>query len=261
MDSGTGIRSDRHASRKAGTGGRAGIGKAGEQLVLMAGWHARAQTNVYTYEHLCFGFSVNASLLFCISGVPPMVQVEVVSQGKAAVVKGNTKPIKNLMKELGGKWRVGLNGWLYPGSKHPEIIERLKKDGHTVDDRFQSLDETASNPDQPSTSGFPRDSIKKRKHDEAEDVGRDIKRRVSFAIGDDNKQVTVSENNKKLYVNIENWFMRYSRGAARPSCIGIGLTMDNFEALKKAMPLIEAEVQKKKAQLDKGGHKRELKED
>ena len=101
-----------------------------------------------------------------------MVQVVVMSQGKAAVVKGNTKPIKNLMKELGGKWRVGLNGWLYPGSKHPEIIERLKKDGHTVDDRFQSLDETASKPDQPSTSGFPRDSIKKRKHDEAEDVSR-----------------------------------------------------------------------------------------
>ena len=190
-----------------------------------------------------------------------MVQVEVMSQGKAAVVKGNTKPIKDLMKELGGKWRVELNGWLYPGSKHPEIIERLKKDGHTVDDRFQSLDETTSNPDQLSTSDFPRDSIKKRKHDEAEDVGRNIKRRVSFALGDNNKQVTVSENNKKLYVNIENWFMRYSRGDARPSCNGIGLTMDNFEALKKAMPLIEAEVQKKKAQLDKGGHKRELKED
>ena len=189
-----------------------------------------------------------------------MVRVEVVSEGKAAVVKGNTKPIKNLMKELRGKWRPGLNTWLFPGSKHPEIIERLKKDGHTDDDRFQSLEETASNPDQPSTSDFPRDSIKKRKHDEAEDVGSVVKRRVSFALGD-NKQVTVSENNKKLYVNIENWFMRYSRGAARPSLNGIGLTMDNFEALKKAMPLIEAELQKKKAQLDKDGHKRELKED
>ena len=81
-----------------------------------------------------------------------MVQVEAVSQGKAAVVKGNTKPIQNLMKELGGMWRVGLNGWLYPGSKHPEIIERLKKDGHTVDDKFQRLDVTASKPGQPSTS-------------------------------------------------------------------------------------------------------------
>ena len=106
-----------------------------------------------------------------------------------------------------------------------------------------------------------RDSIKKRKHDEAEDVGRDIKRRVSFALGDDNKQVTVSENNKKLYVNIENWFMRYSRGAARPSCSGIALTMDTFQALKNAMPLIEAEVQKKKAQLDQSGHKHKHKED
>ena len=172
-----------------------------------------------------------------------MVQVEVVSQGKAAVVKGNTMPIKNLMKELGGKWRVGLHGWLYPGSKHQEIIERLKKDGHTVDDKFQSLGETASKPDRPSTSGFPKDNIKKRKHDEAEYVGRDIKGISSFALGDDNKQVRVSENNKKIYVNIENWFMRYSRGAARPSCNGIALTMDNFEALKKAMPLIEAEVQ------------------
>ena len=190
-----------------------------------------------------------------------MVRVEVVSQGKAAVVKGNTKPIKNLMKELGGKWKVGLNGWLYPGSKHPQIIERLKKDGHTVDDKFQSLDSTASKSGQPSTSGFSKDNTKKRKLDEAEDVGRGIKGRFSLALGDDNRQVTVSENNKKLYVNIENWFMRYSRGAARPSCSGIALTMDNFEALKEAMPLIEAEVQKKKAQLDQGGHMHKLEED
>ena len=188
-----------------------------------------------------------------------MVQVEVVSQGKAAVVKGNTKPIKNLMKELGGKWRV--NGWLYPGCKHKQIIERLKKDGHTVDDKFQSLDSTASKPGQPSTSGSPKDNIKKRKRDDADDVGRDVQGRSSFALGDDNKQVTVSENNKKLYVNIEIWFMRHSRGAARPNCNGIALTMDNFEALKKAMPLIEAEVQKRKAQLDQGGHKRKLQED
>ena len=197
---------------------------------------ARAHTNVHAYEHFCFGFSINASLLFCISGVPPMVRVKLVSQGKAAVVKGNTKPIKNLMKELGGKWRVGLNGWLYPGSKPPQIIERLKKDGHTVDDKFQSLDSTASKPGQPSTSRFSKDNTNKRKLDEAEDVGRGIKMRFSLALGDDKKQVTVSENNKKLYVNIENWFMRYSRGATRPSCYGIALTMDNFEALKEAMP-------------------------
>ena len=88
-----------------------------------------------------------------------------------------------------------------------------------------------------------------------------MKGHFSISLGDENKQVTVSENNKKLYVNIEKWFMRYSRGAARPSCFGFALTMDNFEALKKAMPLIEAEVQKKKAKLDQGGHKHKLKKD
>ena len=70
---------------------------------------------------------------------PPMLQLEVVSYGKAVLVKGNTKPIKNTLKELEGSWRKQFSGWQYPGTQHAKIVERLQKDGHTIDEEWSVL--------------------------------------------------------------------------------------------------------------------------
>ena len=70
---------------------------------------------------------------------PPMLQLEVVSYGKVVLVNGNIEPIKDTLKELGGMWQNKLQSWQYPSSQHARIVQRLKTDGHTSDDRFQKF--------------------------------------------------------------------------------------------------------------------------
>ncbi|MFM4846737.1 hypothetical protein ACEUDP_18690 [Aeromonas caviae] len=48
-------------------------------------------------------------------------------QVKSFVVKGDTKEIKNGLKELGGRWNSTLGGWVFSKAKEIEVAEFLKK--------------------------------------------------------------------------------------------------------------------------------------
>jgi hypothetical protein len=45
---------------------------------------------------------------------------------KSFIVKGDTKPIKEDIKKLGGHWNGTLGGWVFPKAKEIEIAEFLK---------------------------------------------------------------------------------------------------------------------------------------
>ena len=46
---------------------------------------------------------------------------------KSILIKGDTKPIKDEIKALGGKWNRSLRGWIFPKSKEVEVAEFIKK--------------------------------------------------------------------------------------------------------------------------------------
>ncbi|TOI73556.1 hypothetical protein [Vibrio parahaemolyticus] len=46
---------------------------------------------------------------------------------KSFVVRGDTRGIKDGLKDLGGSWNKGLSGWIFPLSKKLEVAEFLKK--------------------------------------------------------------------------------------------------------------------------------------
>lgn len=46
---------------------------------------------------------------------------------KSFLVKGDTKAIKDELKNMGGKWNQGLIGWIFPKSKEIEVAEFIKK--------------------------------------------------------------------------------------------------------------------------------------
>ena len=51
---------------------------------------------------------------------------------KSVAVIGDTKPNKDALKELGGKWNSRLKcgpGWIYPKTKVDEIIKRMMRSG------------------------------------------------------------------------------------------------------------------------------------
>ncbi|MCC2975987.1 DUF4062 domain-containing protein [Sphingomonas sp. PL-96] len=61
------------------------------------------------------------------SGKLYMEDYEKDGQVKSFVVKGDTKPIKDDLKGLGGRFNATLGGWVFSKSKEIEIAEFLKK--------------------------------------------------------------------------------------------------------------------------------------
>ncbi|MFZ2386478.1 MAG: hypothetical protein WB542_05935 [Polaromonas sp.] len=47
-------------------------------------------------------------------------------QVKSFVVKGDTKVLKDQLKELGGRWNSTLGGWIFSKTKELEIAAILK---------------------------------------------------------------------------------------------------------------------------------------
>ncbi|MCZ4304549.1 hypothetical protein O4G98_07365 [Zoogloeaceae bacterium G21618-S1] len=45
---------------------------------------------------------------------------------KSFLVKGDTKEVKDGLKELGGKWNSTLGGWIFPKSKELEVADFIK---------------------------------------------------------------------------------------------------------------------------------------
>ncbi|MGD7196592.1 hypothetical protein HI806_08495 [Ralstonia solanacearum] len=50
-------------------------------------------------------------------------------QIKSFIVKGDTKKIKDGLKDLGGKWNSSLGGWVFSKTKEVEVAEFLKTHG------------------------------------------------------------------------------------------------------------------------------------
>ena len=60
-----------------------------------------------------------------------MVNLTAAPHGKAILVAGDTKPVKEELKTLSGRWNGSLGGWIFPASKKEEILSELRKK-HTV---------------------------------------------------------------------------------------------------------------------------------
>jgi hypothetical protein len=45
--------------------------------------------------------------------------------GKAVIVLGDTKPLKDFLKDKGGRWFAKGGGWMFPGSKKEAIKSDL----------------------------------------------------------------------------------------------------------------------------------------
>ena len=52
-----------------------------------------------------------------------MVEIIFEAHGKAVVARGNTFPVKDLLKGLGGSWNRGLNGWIF--DEHVEMVTAI----------------------------------------------------------------------------------------------------------------------------------------
>lgn len=75
-----------------------------------------------------------------------MTSVSVETYGKAIVVKGDTRPVKDFLKAKGGKWFPTGSGWMFKGSQKSQLLEDLRSNSSiaNVVDRTGSGDQKAS---------------------------------------------------------------------------------------------------------------------
>ena len=41
--------------------------------------------------------------------------------GNGLFLQGDTKPLRMILKDMGGKWNPTLSGWIFPGNKNDDI--------------------------------------------------------------------------------------------------------------------------------------------
>lgn len=57
---------------------------------------------------------------------------------KSILIKGDTKPLKEKLKELGGRYNPTLGGWIFSKKKKEEIQKSLVLDNNNVDNNLNN---------------------------------------------------------------------------------------------------------------------------
>eukprot|EP00931_Biecheleriopsis_adriatica_P049589 TRINITY_DN28691_c0_g1_i1.p2 TRINITY_DN28691_c0_g1~~TRINITY_DN28691_c0_g1_i1.p2 ORF type:complete len:103 (-),score=11.75 TRINITY_DN28691_c0_g1_i1:25-333(-) len=55
------------------------------------------------------------------------IKLTLEAYGRAVIVKGDSKPVKSSMMELGGRWNPTLGGWIFMGSHKDKVLKGLKR--------------------------------------------------------------------------------------------------------------------------------------
>mmetsp|Transcript_78473 Transcript_78473/g.230140 ORF Transcript_78473/g.230140 Transcript_78473/m.230140 type:complete len:351 (-) Transcript_78473:105-1157(-) len=162
--------------------------------------------------------------------------------GKAVVVKGDTRPVKDFLKEKGGKWNKALVGWIFPGSRRSQLLEDLKGHGASVEDRVGGGEGGAAPAAQPAKRPAPAPeapAASKRAKPEAT---------TPAASGEVSIEITdkilgrVSSFAGSLGVDIRKFYREAGSDELRPTAKGIRLKVDEWQALLGKMPEVEAAV-------------------
>merc|ERR1712146_212896 len=74
------------------------------------------------------------------------------------LITGDTKPAKDVLKSLGGRWTNSLVGWRFPGTKHSVVIDELRKANYDVTDEFIAGSPSVSAARPPATPAQSHDA-------------------------------------------------------------------------------------------------------
>lgn len=176
------------------------------------------------------------------------------SKGKAVVVKGDTRAVKDFLKEKGGSWNKGLLGWVYPGSKKGDILAALRAHPQVsaVDDKTGGgapataspassapasaapACATSSNGAPTSTASGSQSSAQPAPQVAGEEGG------VVFELGSNLFRITVSNFKGRAGVDIRKFYIDRDSGEVRPTQKGIWMKALEWEGLCKEFGKIDA---------------------
>mmetsp|Transcript_110566 Transcript_110566/g.276912 ORF Transcript_110566/g.276912 Transcript_110566/m.276912 type:complete len:172 (+) Transcript_110566:146-661(+) len=167
-----------------------------------------------------------------------MVQLTAKAHGKALLIQGDTRPCKDFLKSLGGKWAGGLSGWIFPGTKHADIVEKLRGASHMVQDSFSNGAADAAG----AAASAP--AAKRQKVEKAADkAGGEEAAAASedfFVPLTNKRRITVVSDGGKTSIDIREYWG--DAADLKPGKKGIRLSTEDWEALKEAIPRIDEQM-------------------
>jgi len=179
------------------------------------------------------------------------VVAHVESHGKAVIVKGDTREIKDFLKGFGGKWNKKLVGWIFQGSKRGELLKALGSNAKvsSVIDRTGGTEAAAAASSAPAAAAVKRAADDSDRQDEEalvatkpataavqvteEDGG------IVFAITD-TLRVTVNSFKGKHGVDIRKFYQDNTSKKFLPTAKGIRLRASEWKALCSKFSKINA---------------------
>mmetsp|Transcript_73888 Transcript_73888/g.238815 ORF Transcript_73888/g.238815 Transcript_73888/m.238815 type:complete len:368 (+) Transcript_73888:78-1181(+) len=189
----------------------------------------------------------------------PAVQLE--THGKAVIVKGDTRAVKDFLKEKGGRWNKGLTGWIFPGSRKTQLLEDLRAKGTAVEDRTQGgsggADAVAGS--SPASKGAKRAGLegpggggaggaegapaKKAKSKAADGPAGQAKAgqgdEEAFVEVTDKIRATVNVFGGGVGVDLRKFYLDRDSGEMRPTPKGVRLKQNEWDALIGAVEEID----------------------
>mmetsp|Transcript_24339 Transcript_24339/g.44668 ORF Transcript_24339/g.44668 Transcript_24339/m.44668 type:complete len:190 (-) Transcript_24339:160-729(-) len=187
-----------------------------------------------------------------------MVQLSAEPYGKALMLRGDTKPVAESLKGLGGKWNGKIQGWLFPGSKASTVCATLREAGHTVDGSMSSGGGDGAAPASDGAGGSEAPAAKatssKKRAPATPQEGKDTGRggTKADACTDKDFSIPLGENKKRRLsislfsgspcVDIREWYG--DEDDLKPGKKGIQLKLEEWETIKKSLAEIDAAIQK-----------------
>jgi hypothetical protein len=173
-----------------------------------------------------------------------MAALTIETHGKAIVVRGDTKPVKDFLKAKGGSWNKGLIGWCFPGSKKAQLLEDLKgcSNVSSVEDKTGGLASTSATParnsnkraaDSAPAEQPPEKKVAPSKNEEEDGIaGLEGAIRISEYL-----YVQVLEG---ASVDIRRYYKDKTSGEIKPTPKGIRMSKEEWQAVVDAADKIDS---------------------
>eukprot|EP00392_Amoebophrya_sp_AT5.2_P015458 g15664.t1 len=137
---------------------------------------------------------------------------------KSILVRGDTLPVKDKLKQLGAKWNSKDKGWLFPREKwEGEVLDTLKEE-HEVNEADEEDEEEVAEP-----------AAKKQKKEAAAAEGNEQGDEPTFFELGSRKRCSLSKYAGKTLIDFREYYEDKNTGEMKPGAKGISLPLDMYK--------------------------------
>ena len=180
---------------------------------------------------------ISARAPFCSEIVKTMAELTAQRHGKAVLITGDTKLVKDLLRSQGGRWSGSMTGWFFQASKWEAVVGALRQAGHEIKNAREAQPEPTSKRRKTETGAVAAAAAAA-----ASDKTWSILLAPGEPSGNYLRRIVVSKFYGKAMVDIREFYR--DADVFKPTKKGIKLKTEEWRMLEQAIPEINAELKR-----------------